>query len=365
MSKKINVCLIFGGRSGEHQVSLVSAWNIFHGLDRKKYKVSLIGISQDGSWHFGNDESLWSNHENIEKISLNTKMKKVTAVQRKAGASLVDLKNGKKIAAVDVFFPITHGTFGEDGCLQGLFEMIDVAYVGPGVLGSSIGMDKEISKRILRDSGFFVAKFYAIKKYEMSPNIIERAIRDLKFPIFVKPARLGSSVGISKAINKKDLLVAISEAFQYDTKIILEEAIVGREIECAILGNDQPLASIPGEIELLQGFYSYSAKYVDTDSSRPIVKAELSKSISKKIMKMAVNIFKTLECEGMSRIDFFLTSKGKVYVNEINTLPGFTNVSMYPKMLEQTGVAYSGLLDRLIALAMERKEEQSKLKRIF
>lgn len=362
---KIKIGLIFGGRSGEHEVSLISAWNIFHGFDQKKYDVSLIGIDKKGDWHLGNGENFWINPKDPKKVKLNLKSPVVTVVRGKNNSHIIDLKTGKRIANVDVFFPITHGTYGEDGCLQGMLEMMDVAFVGPGVLGSAVGMDKDVMKRLLRDSGLNVSKFHVLRSSQNINACLSKIIADLKFPIFVKPASLGSSVGISKAENKNELLSAIELAFKYDTKVILEQTIVGREIECGILGNENPLASIPGEIQLKNGFYSYDAKYVDENSATPVIQAKLPSPIAKKIQKMAVAVFETLECEGLGRVDFFLTDKNEIFVNEINTLPGFTSVSMYPKMIEQTGIRYSDLLDKLIALALERKRKREHLKRDF
>ena len=360
--KKIKVGLIFGGRSGEHEVSLVSAWNIFHGFDKQKYDVSLIGIDKNGGWHFNKGEIFWLNPENPKSVKLNTKTTVVTVVNKKGATYIIDLATGKNIAKIDVFFPITHGTYGEDGCLQGMLEMADAAFVGPGVLGSAVGMDKDVMKRLLRDAGLKVSKFHILRAGQNNIKKIAEIIADLKFPIFVKPASLGSSVGISKAENKKELLKAIEFAFRYDVKVILEQTVNGREIECGVLGNMNPLASIPGEIRLKKGFYSYDAKYVDADSAVPVVRAELATPIRKKIQQLAVRVFEVLECEGLGRVDFFLTPKDEIFVNEINTLPGFTNISMYPKMLEQSGIGYADLLDRLIELALERKSSREHLR---
>lgn len=362
VKNKIKVGLIFGGRSSEHEVSLVSAWNIYHGFDKKKYDVCLIGIDKNGGWHLGSGEGSWVNPEDSKKVELNTKAPLVAIVNKKKAVYVIDLNTGKNMVKIDVFFPITHGTFGEDGCLQGMLEMMDAAYVGPGVLGSAVGMDKDVMKRLLRDAGFNVSKFHVLRIGIDIPKKINKIISDLKFPIFVKPASLGSSVGISKAENKKALLEAIDFAFEFDVKVILEQTVVGREIECGILGNTNPLASIPGEIKLNKGFYSYGAKYVDVDSAVPIVRAQLPVAIRKKIQQLAVKVFETLECEGLGRVDFFLTSKKEIFVNEINTLPGFTSISMYPKMLERSGIGYATLLDSLIALALERKARRKNLR---
>jgi len=362
--KKLRIGLIFGGRSGEHEVSLVSARSICDALDKKKYDVKLIGIDKNGNWHFSNDEKIWIGKSGVGKLKLNTKLPVVAAINEKNKIYLISVKNGKKLAGVDVFFPITHGTFGEDGCIQGLFELLNAAYVGPGVLGSAVGMDKDIMKRLFLENGLNTAKFEVLRfgdKFDLGG-----VVKKISWPIFVKPANLGSSVGISKARNSKELKKVIKEAFRFDNKIILEAAIKGREIECSILGNEKPIASVPGEIKLKPGhFYSYHAKYIAEDIATPTPAADLPKNIIKKIQETAIRVFKVLNCEGMGRVDFFLTPKGKIYVNEINTLPGFTSISMYPKMFEKSGMPYSKLLNKLIALAIERKRRNDKLKRSY
>ncbi|GBE17136.1 D-alanine--D-alanine ligase A [bacterium BMS3Abin15] len=363
--KRLKISLIFGGKSGEYEVSLISARSIYNALDKKKYNIKLIGIDKSGIWHLGNSKNFWISPENPEKIKLNLKTPKITAVNKKDKAYLIDLENGKNITDIDVFFPITHGTFGEDGCLQGFLELLDTAYVGSGVLGSSVGMDKDIMKRLFIEAGILTCKFQTLNKSNVGKKNINNIIKKLKFPIFVKPANLGSSVGISKAGDKKELNKAIKNAFQYDNKIILEECVNGREIECSVLGNERPIASVPGEIKLKRGFYSYGAKYIDEDTAVPVPRADLTRKEIKKIQDVAVKIFKTLGCEGMGRVDFFLTKNGKLYANEINTLPGFTSVSMYPKMFEESGIPYPKLLDKLIQLGMERKRRNDKLRRDF
>ena len=365
MSKKINLAIIFGGKSGEHEVSLVSGKSIFDALDKKKYNIKLVGIDKKGNWRLGQAKDFWINPRNTEKIKLNLKTPLITIANYNKKTYLINLKNGKKMGSVDVFFPITHGTFGEDGCLQGFLELLEVAYVGPGVLGSAVGMDKDIMKRLFREANIEIGKFCAFRKEDINIKAIDEAIEKLHFPIFVKPANLGSSVGISKAYNKKELKKATEVAFEFDTKIVLEENLVGREIECSVLGNDKPIASLPGEIKLNSDFYSYAAKYIDENSAIPIARAELNKKEIEKIQNTAIRVFKVLGCYGMGRVDFFLNKKGKLYVNEINTLPGFTSISMYPKMFEASGITYPKLLDFLIEFALEKKNEKNKLKREF
>jgi len=359
---KLKVGLIFGGKSGEHEVSLTSAYSIYNALDKKKYDVKLIGIDKGGAWHTGSAKELWINPGKTESTKLNTKTPEIFAINKKGKVYLVNLKNGKEVTSIDIFFPITHGTYGEDGCLQGFLELIGAAYVGPGVLGSAVGMDKDVMKRLFKDAGLTIGKFFTLLKGEK--HDLKKIINSLKFPIFVKPANLGSSVGVSKTRNLKDLKKAMSEAFQYDSKIILEENLKGREIECSVLGNEKPIASIPGEIKLKSDFYSYDAKYINADDALPIPRADLNPKMAKQVQEAAVNVFKVLNCEGMGRVDFFLTPKG-LYVNEINTLPGFTNISMYPKMFQQSGIPYPKLLDKLIQFGLDRKKRNDKLKRNF
>lgn len=366
MKRKLKIGLVFGGKSGEHEVSLVSARSIYGALDKKKYDIKLIGIDKKGEWHLGDPKNLWIQSKIIKDMRMNLKAPKITAVNKNGKVCLIDLKNGKNIADIDAFFPITHGTFGEDGCLQGFLELLNAAYVGPGVLGSAVGMDKDLMKRVLQHAGIRVAKFYILRRKDRSGKNISLIAKDLKFPIFAKPCNLGSSVGISKARNKKELNKAIKLAFQFDNKVILEEFIKGREFECSVLGNENPIASFPGEIKLTPGhFYSYHAKYIADDIATPTPVADLPKDMVKKIQETAIRVFKILNCEGMGRVDFFLTPKGKLYANEINTLPGFTSVSMYPKMFEASWISYPQLLDKLIQLGIERKERNDKLKRDY
>ncbi|HBP00630.1 MAG: D-alanyl-alanine synthetase A [Candidatus Moranbacteria bacterium GW2011_GWE1_49_15] len=365
MGKKIKLGLVMGGKSGEHEVSLVSAWNIWNGLDKKKYDIKLVGIDKNGEWRFGKDNDFWINPGDIKKTKISPKSLKITAVNKNEKTYLIDLKDGKNVSQIDVFFLITHGTFGEDGCLQGFFEILGAAYVGPGVLGSAVGMDKDVMKRLLNEAGVPNAEGYTLKSAKINSADIEEIVADLGLPLFVKPANLGSSVGISKAHDKKELVAAIKIAFKYDGKVIVEKAIVGREIECAVMGNRKPIAAAPGEIKLKSEFYSYEAKYISDDAAMPVPVAELTENQKRRIQETAMYVYDTLECEGMARIDFFLTEKDELYVNEINTLPGFTNISMFPKMFEESGVGYSELLDRLIDFAIERKLRQDKLKRSF
>jgi D-alanine-D-alanine ligase len=315
--KKIKVGVLFGGKSAEHEVSLQSAENVIKALNKDKYEVTPIKINKDGKFEF-----------NV-------------------------------IQNFDVIFPVLHGPFGEDGSIQGLLKLAGVPFVGAGVLGSAVGMDKDVMKRLLREAGIPIGKFITIK---ISNKIsFQDAEKELGLPLFIKPANMGSSVGVSKARNEEEFIRAVNDAFQYDSKIIIEEFIEGREIECAVLGNDEPVASIPGEVVASQEFYSYDAKYTDT-SSKTVIPADISSDIIKRVQESAIKTFKALNCEGLGRVDFFLKKNGDLLVIEINTLPGFTDISMYPKLWEVSGVPQSELLDKLINLALERFEKEKSLK---
>ena len=353
--RKLRVGLVFGGRSGEHEVSIRSAASIYKLLDKDKYEIELIGVDKNGGWHVVDQKWLPSGSEMKSLAPANTGL--VSSVDEgeivKAG--------GKKI---DVFFPIIHGSFGEDGSLQGFFELLDVAYVGSGVLGSAVGMDKDVSKRLLLQAGLKVAKFVVLRDIQELDKSLAQ-IRKLGWPIFVKPVNMGSSVGVTKVLRENDLKKAILDAFKYDTKVIVEEAIVGREIECSVLGNGDPIASVPGEIKSTHDFYDYEAKYIDENGAELIIPADLTNGQSQKIQQTALAAYKILECSGMARVDMFFTKKGEILINEINTLPGFTNISMYPQLWEKSGISYPDLLDRLIRLALDKKDSKDGLKRGF
>lgn len=342
MEKKIKVGIIFGGKSAEHEVSLRSAKNIVEAIDKDKYDPVLIGIDKTGIW-FLHDRASFLFNATDRRIAL------IPQSEGKIGPDI----------SIDVAFPILHGTFGEDGTIQGLLKLADIPYVGAGVLGSAVGMDKDVMKRLLRDAGIPVARFVAVK--ESDALTYEEVVEKLGSPFFVKPANLGSSVGVHKVCNKEEFANAIRDAWKYDRKILIEEYINGREIECAVLGNDEPIASIPGEIAPHHDFYSYEAKYTDAHGSTCEIPAKLADELVKKVQALAVKTFQTLSCEGLGRVDFFLKENGDVLVNEINTMPGFTSISMYPKLWEASGVSYTELIDRLIVLACERFEKEKKL----
>ena len=357
--RKLKIGVLFGGKSAEHEVSLQSARNVINSLDKNKYEVIPIGIDKNGKWLLNTTSNYLLNSNNPKLIKLNNSNKEV-ALYAQGEGELAPVKNGTAMKGkIDVVFPIMHGPFGEDGSMQGLLKLAGVPFVGPSVLGSAVGMDKEITKRILRDAGIPVGKFVALKLGDkINFNKIKK---ELGLPLFIKPANMGSSVGVSKVRNEKEFKKAIKEAFKYDTKIVIEEFIAGREIECAVLGNEHPMASIAGEIIANQDFYSYDAKYIDAGSVA-VIPAKIDKKTMRRIQELAIKTFQALNCEGMSRVDFFLKKNGTVVVNEINTIPGFTDISMYPKLWEASGLSQAKLLDRLIELAIERFKREQKLK---
>ncbi len=357
--KKLKIGVLFGGKSAEHEVSLRSAENVCNALDKNKYEVVPIGIDKTGKWILGNSSIKLLDKTNPKLYKLNSENRDNVALVPEGGGLISNLSNTSSKNSIDVVFPVLHGPFGEDGTVQGLLKLANIPFVGASVLGSAVGMDKDTMKRLLRDAGIPIGKFITVKDGEKIS--FETAKKDLGLPLFIKPANMGSSVGVSKVRNKNEFKKAVSEAFKFDTKIIIEEFINGREIECSVLGNDKPIASIPGEIIANQEFYSYGAKYID-EGSVAVIPAKISKREAKQIQDLSVKTFKALSCEGLGRVDSFLTKSGKVYINEINTIPGFTSISMYPKLWEASGLPLSKLLDRLIDLAIERFDKEKKLK---
>ncbi|MEW5798981.1 MAG: D-alanine--D-alanine ligase [Bacteroidota bacterium] len=365
MNQKIKVGVLFGGRSAEHEVSLVSAASIIHALDKNKYDILPIGITKDGRWLSEvNAIQLLRDHASLDTLPEHV----LLPDPRKQ--SLVNVSTAFPQAAqhIDVIFPVIHGTFGEDGTIQGLFELADIPYVGAGVLGSAVGMDKIVAKQLLERANIPVTKsiwFFFSEYKKNSKKYVADVEKKLKYPCFIKPPNQGSSVGISKAHSRKELLAAIDLAGQYDRKILVEKAVVKpREIEVSVLGNNEPIVSIPGEIIPSNEFYDYDAKYVDGKSTA-VIPAKLPKNVIKKIQQYAIEAFKVLDCEGMARIDFLVQKDGKIFLNEINTIPGFTSISMYPKLWEASGIKYSELLDRLIQLAIDRHNQKKQLKTFY
>ena len=362
MSKKIRVAILFGGKSAEHEVSLQSAKNVVDAIDRERYEVVLIGIDKQGCWHLCDAEDFLLHADDPSRIALKASGEPVALVTGEGGQpALVTLNEHRDLGPVDVVFPVLHGTFGEDGTIQGLLKLADVPFVGAGVLGSAVGMDKDVMKRLLRDAGLPIPKFFVVTRAQADALSFEHAVEQVGRPLFVKPANLGSSVGIHKVASRAEFDAAVKDAFRYDTKIIVEEAIVGREIECSVLGNETPQASLPGEIIPTHEFYSYEAKYLDEAGARLEIPAKLPDETVRRVQELAVRTFQVLCCEGLARVDFFLQEDGAILVNEINTIPGFTRISMYPKLWEVSGLAYPELIHRLLQLAIERFEREKAL----
>ncbi|AZD81825.1 D-alanine--D-alanine ligase [Pseudomonas chlororaphis] len=359
---KLRVGIIFGGRSAEHEVSLQSARNIVDALDRERFEPVLIGIDKNGHWHLNDTSNFLINQENPALIALNQSNRELAVVPGKASQQLLETSSQELLGHVDVIFPIVHGTLGEDGCLQGLLRMADLPFMGSDVLGSAVCMDKDISKRLLRDAGLAVTPFITLNRATAARTDFAQAQSKLGLPMFVKPANQGSSVGVSKVTSEAQYHAAIELALGFDEKVLVESAVSGREIECAVLGNDQPIASGCGEIVVGSGFYSYDSKYIDDQAAQVVVPADLSEEVSERIRALAVEAFQVLGCSGLARVDVFLTQGGEVLINEINSLPGFTRISMYPKLWQAAGMTYSELVSRLIELALERHAARQALK---
>jgi len=360
--KRLRVAIVFGGRSAEHEVSLQSARNVIESLDKDRYEPVLIGIDKEGRW-FLNENSIQLLHAGDPKlIRLSHDKNEIALTPNGVNSHLINLGNDTSIGKVDVIFPVLHGPYGEDGTIQGLAKLANLPCVGAGILGSSVGMDKDVMKRLLRDAGIPIGKFVTLTEITKGKYSYKTLSADLGPVLFVKPANLGSSVGISKVRNENEYIQAIKLAFSYDLKVVVEEEIKGREIECAILGNEHPRASIPGEIIPHADFYSYEAKYIDDNGAGLDIPAKLPAHLVKKVQEVAIDTFKTLECLGMARVDVFLTKDERVIVNEINTIPGFTRISMYPKLWENSGISYADLVSQLIQLAIEDYSKRNRLK---
>ncbi|MCM3740482.1 D-alanine--D-alanine ligase [Oceanobacillus luteolus] len=362
---KKRVGLIFGGKSAEHEVSLQSAKNVLEAIDKDKYEVLLIGIDKEGKWHMHDSSHFLLNAEDPKLIALNKTNEGVAFVPGETQNKLVKTDGKSALGELDVIFPILHGTLGEDGSIQGMLRVAEIPFVGSSVLGSAVSMDKDIAKRLLRVAGLKVADSYTFTRATRENISFEDIEKSLGLPLFIKPANQGSSVGVSKVESKEEFNAAVTEAFKYDHKILIEEAIRGREIECSILGNEYPKASIPGEIIAVNDFYSYEAKYIDEHGATLQIPAELNEKQVKEIQDVAIQAFQALNCEGMARVDVFLTEADEIIINEINTIPGFTKISMYPKLWEHSGISYSDLIDQLIQLAIERHERDSALESSF
>ena len=352
--EKLKLAILCGGQSAEHEISIISAKNVIAALDKNKYEVIVIFINRDGAWHLVKQPQLFVETTNPEILLNTAHAQPVALVFGDSKNPLLTLSGNPDYYAIDVAFPVLHGSHGEDGTVQGLLELANIAYVGPGVLGSAICMDKEVSKRLLQNAKIPIARFITFTQEQAKKINYESVVKKLGATFFVKPANTGSSVGISKVKHKKQFKAALDLAWQYENKILLEQYIKGREIECAVLGNAEPKASLPGEIIVHHEFYSYEAKYIDPNGATLVIPAKFPAAVVKKIQNVAKQAFVALACEGMARVDFFVTPAHRVYVNELNTIPGFTQISMYPKMWIASGLSYSTLLDRLIQLALDR-----------
>ena len=376
MAKKPRVGVLFGGRSGEHEVSLLSAASILKAIDRKKFDVVPIGITKEGRWLAAADAAgLLEGDKSAVARRLRAGDPEATPGAKLLHEGIPTLlapvpgPQGPEGKAIDVVFPVLHGTFGEDGTIQGLFELAGIAYVGSGVLGSSAGMDKDAMKRLFAQAGLPIVKHVTLlrSEWEASPRkAVAKIEASLKYPLFVKPANLGSSVGISKAHDRREPGPALDEAAKYDRKLIVEQGVGGtksraRELEVGVLGNDDPKASVVGEIIPGKEFYDYEAKYL-SEGSVPVIPAKITRAQTKQIREMAVAAFRACDLAGLARVDFLMEPDGKrrIYLNEVNTLPGFTQISMYPKLWEATGIPYSDLITRLIELALERQEDKNR-----
>jgi D-alanine-D-alanine ligase len=358
IKKRLRVGVLFGGRSGEHEVSLVSAASVIRGMDPDKYEAVPIGITKDGHWLIGEGAA-----KMLPEVLKSGRRVMLTADPTEA--ALMPLDRGAGAQRLDVIFPVMHGTFGEDGTIQGMLELAGLPYVGAGVLGSAVGMDKDVSKRLCQEAGIPVVPWVAVHRWrwEKEPQAVREEIASkFPYPLFVKPATLGSSVGMTKAHDAAELGPALDLACEYGTKILVEKAVTAREIEVSVLGNHEPKASVPGEIVPHREFYDYAAKYLE-EGTQLVIPADLKPAQAQKIQSLAVQAFMALELSGMARVDFFLEKKGgKLYLNEVNTIPGFTSISMYPKLWEASGISFRELIDKLIELALDLHREKTRTK---
>jgi D-alanine-D-alanine ligase len=367
VARKIRVGVIFGGRSGEHEVSLASARSVMNAIDGERYEVVPIGITKEGRWVASGDpmKALAVGDASASRPAALLGDPSLRGLMRLEDREQVI--EVTRMAELDVVFPVLHGPYGEDGTLQGLLELAGIPYVGAGVVGSALGMDKAIFKDVMRAHGFPIVDDVVLKRKEWDADpegVMDRVEATLSYPVFTKPANLGSSVGICKCHDRAGLAAGLAEAARYDRKLMAEAAVpAAREIEVSVLGNDDPIASVPGEIVPSREFYSYEAKYIDTgdEASKLIIPAPISSEVTERVRELAVAVYKAIDCAGMARADFLLSGEtGELYINEVNTIPGFTSISMYPKLWEASGISYPELIDRLIELAIERYEDKER-----
>lgn len=355
---KTTMALLFGGKSAEHEISLQSARNIFAAIPRDKYEIVLIGIDPLGRWHAIEEADFVQ-----ETLDIAAQGKALCLLPGFAERQIRYLEGEMDFPQIEVVFPITHGPYGEDGSLQGLLKHLNLPFVGPGVLGSAAAMDKDVAKRLLQEADLLVADGFCFHYYEREAIDFFAVANQIGTPVFIKPANMGSSVGVSKANNKTEFDAAIAEAFRYDHKVIVEQAIVGREVECAVMGNGEIASTSVGEVVINTAeLYDFNTKYEDPNAASIIIPAEnIDNQMLAKLLLVAKNAYRCLGCEGMTRVDMFLCEDGSVYINELNTLPGFTNISMYPKLWETAGVSYAELIDNLLQLALERGRRDAAL----
>ncbi|MDB6142772.1 MAG: D-alanyl-alanine synthetase [Pseudomonas sp.] len=357
---KKTVAIVFGGQSSEHEVSLQSARNVVNAIDRGRYDIILIGIDKSGRWLRFDEGDYLLNAGDPAKIKLSAAGKYLSLLPGSVGGQFVEVETGETLVRIDVVFPLIHGCFGEDGSMQGLLRLMNLPFVGPDVLGSAVCMDKDVTKRLLRDAGIAVAPFVVLTREQSA--VFKAVVAQLGVPLFVKPASQGSSVGVSKVTDEAGFFRALALAFDYDHKVLIEQGVVGREVECAVLGNLDPQASVCGEVIANDEFYAYDTKYLKGDQARIAIPAGLPLDISDRVREVALHAYRVLECAGMARVDFFVTEADEIIINEVNTIPGFTSISMYPKLWQASGLSYAGLIDRLIELALERADEARLLK---
>lgn len=358
---RLHLVVLLGGKSPEHNISLISGNSVIQALDKNKYDITVVGIDKLGNWWLQERDFYIENADNPAQIALLPSKTPVELDVEGDKTRLINRTNLEIIVEIDAIFPVLHGANGEDGVLQGYFRMNNVAFVGVDVMASAVGMDKDMSKRLWRDAGIPIADYVIADLTNQKTLQYTKVVEKLGLPLFVKPANAGSSVGVSKVEDESSFYKALEEAFRYDRKVLIEEAIVGIEVECAILGNEYPEASVVGAIMPTDVFYSYEAKYISSTGARLMIPADIPETVSNHIRSTAISAFKAIGAEGLSRVDFFLRPDFSIVLNEINTMPGFTSISMYPKLWAATGLSYSDLLDRLIALALSRHQQLQSL----
>lgn len=358
---KKRIAVLFGGRSTEHKISLLSAKNVIDAMDREKYEPILIGIDKTGKWHLNEGAIKLINAEDPNNVSLDNLNKPILLSQNTNAHEMIGVGNGENFGKIDVIFPVLHGTYGEDGSVQGFAKLANIPCVGCGILGSAVGMDKDVTKRLLRDAGIKVADFVTLRRGYNDSMSFEEISEKLGNELFIKPANLGSSVGVSFVKDQSGFNAAIEKAFRYDPKVVVEEKLIGREVECAVLGNESPKASAVGEVIPKSSFYTFENKYIDEGGAVLDIPAKLDDDIVEKIQKLAIDTYRILECEGMTRVDMFLTPAGDLYLNEVNTIPGFTKISMYPKLWEISGLPYTELISSLIEYAIDSNTKRNQL----